>query len=252
MIKELLIKLNVIIQQFKNSSDSYEQTIQKDIVDEKTSTTETALKKDINIVVSEQNNIHKIEISDFISPWDYEEIKNSSSKYKALDKLCSFVLWNSSRQKVNKGTYYIINKDNILYNILFTDKEIIIDERTTKELDDYERYVIFSSLGVEQNGENRYFIQDRCLEFNPSENIFYYSSLKHMEDGDTYYTKYYSKDKKSTLETSRLIDDDAYDEINSIISNLEEIDEVKTILDINLLKDHILNGIKENIPKKLF
>ena len=73
-----------------------------------------------------------------------------------------------------------------------------------------------------------------------------------MEDGDTYYTKYYSKDKKSTLETSRLIDDDAYDEINSIISNLEEIDEVKTILDINLLKDHILNGIKENIPKKVF
>ena len=235
MIKELLIKLNVIIQQFKNSSDSHEQTIQKDIVDEKTSTTETALKKDINIVVSEQNNIHKIEISDFISLWDYEEIKNSSSKYKALDKLCSFVLWNSSRQKVNKGTYYIINKDNILYNILFTDKEIIIDERTTKELDDYERYVIFSSLGVEQNGENRYFIQDRCLEFNPSENM-----------------KYYSKDKKSTLETSRLKDDDAYDEINSIISNLEEIDEVKTILDINLLKDHILNGIKENIPKKLF
>ena len=110
MIKELLIKLNVIIQQFKNSSDSHEQTIQKDIVDEKTSTTETALKKDISIVVSEQNNIHKIEISDFISPWDYEEIKNSSSKYKALDKLCSFVLWNSSRQKVNKGTYYIINK----------------------------------------------------------------------------------------------------------------------------------------------
>lgn len=88
------------------------------------------------ITISNQNNISKIEINDYISIGDYVSIMKSSNEYRILDLLCNCVVWNSNKQKVNKGTYYVITINNYIYNILFAGDKIIIDERTNKELDE--------------------------------------------------------------------------------------------------------------------
>ena len=71
----------------------------------------------VDINVSSQDNIFKIEISDYISISDFINKKNSDDEYRILDKICNCVLWNSDKQKVSKGTYYVIIIDNRIYNI---------------------------------------------------------------------------------------------------------------------------------------
>ena len=89
-----------------------------------------------HITISVQNKIFKIEINDYISMEDYEKIMKSSEEYHILELLCNCVLWNSNKQRVNKGTYYVIIVDNRIYNILFTGDKIKIDERTKIQLDE--------------------------------------------------------------------------------------------------------------------
>jgi len=75
-----------------------------------------------NIVLSKENNYYKIEIKDYVSICDYIQKTNSSEKYKVLNLISNSVLWNSSKQCIEKGIFYIIQIDNRLYNILITDK----------------------------------------------------------------------------------------------------------------------------------
>ena len=159
--------------------------------------------------------------------------RNSSDEYSILDLLCNGVLWNGKKQKVNKGTYYVINTSNCLYNILFTDETIDIEERIKLELD-----------GQTQK-EN--IIQDRIITFKVNKDEYNYFSAKHESNGNTYYTKYYSKDKRNSFKNLELTEEAAYEEIASIISNLEAINGITNILDIELLKEHIL----EDLIKKL-
>ena len=66
---------------------------------------------------------------------DYYTIQDYVDKMKEIDgleidKLLNLsVLWNSERQRVNKGTYYIFKHKTYLYNILINDEVIAIDER---------------------------------------------------------------------------------------------------------------------------
>ena len=55
-------------------------------------------------------------------------MKDSNEEYHILSSIYTSVLWNSSRQKVNKGTYYVIPISNCIYNILVGDEESIINE----------------------------------------------------------------------------------------------------------------------------
>ena len=182
------------------------------------------------------NNIYKIEISDYISIIDFVDKRNSSDEYKVLDLLCNGVLWNGRKQKVNKGTYYVINASNRLYNILFTDEIIDIDERIELELDE------------QTQKEN--IIQERIITFNGNKDEYHYFSAKHDKTEGTYYTKYYSKDKTYSLGRLELTEEEAYEEIDSVISNLEAINGITNILDIELLKEHILKDLAKNSIKE--
>ena len=94
-------------------------------------------KVDNNLInISNDNNIFKIEITDYISINDFIKVRDTSDKYKILNKLCNGVLWNSDKQKVNKGIYYVIAINNAIYNILFTEEKIKIDERKSINFDE--------------------------------------------------------------------------------------------------------------------
>ncbi len=83
----------------------------------------------------------------------------------------------SDKQKVNKGIYYVILIDNRIYNILFTDDKLQIDERISPINDEY------------ANKEN--ITQERVITYLPTQNKYRYYSAKHESNGNTYYTKYY-------------------------------------------------------------
>ena len=85
--------------------------------------------KEVEIIISSQNNITKIEIPDYVCIGDFVDKKNLGEEYKILDFLCNCVIWNSDKQKVNKGIYYVILIDNRVYNILINEDKVQIDER---------------------------------------------------------------------------------------------------------------------------
>lgn len=188
--------------------------------------------KQVEIIVSSQNNITKIEIPDYVCMGDFVDKKNYGEEYKILDLLCNCVLWNSDKQKVNKGIYYVIIIENRIYNILFTDDKIQIDERIKPIFDEV------------TNKEN--ITQERVITYLPNQNKYRYYSAKHESDGNTYYTKYYNKNREYSLGTLDLTEEETFEEVASVISNLESITGIETILDIELLKEQILNDLSKN------
>lgn len=185
--------------------------------------------KQIDIKISKQDNIYKIEIGDYISIADYVNKTKSSTEYSILDLICLSVLWNSNKQKVNKGIYYVINVDNHLYNILFTDDKIYIDERIKKEID--------------EETQKKNITQERVITYNINKNQYNYYSAKHEENRNTYYTKYYNKNRSYSLGALDLTEEETYEEVKSVICNLENIDGIETILNVDLLKEHVLSDL---------
>jgi len=218
MIRELIDKLKIKKKQLqKHKSDNI--VIKTKSIEE----------KQIDIKISKNNNIYKIKINDYISIGDYIKKMKSDEKYHILDFLCNCVLWNNKKQKINKGTYYVIIVENCIYNILFTDTKVEIDERTKIEID-------------EQNQKEN-ITQERFITFDIEKNEYRYFSAKHDKTGNTYYTKYYNKNSLFSLGELDLTEEETYEEVNSVISNLETIDGITNILDIQLLKEHILKDL---------
>lgn len=193
--------------------------------------------KKVEILVSNQNNITKIEIPDYVCIGDFVDKKNYGEEYQILDLLCNCVLWNSDKQKVNKGIYYVIIIENRIYNILFIDDKIQIDERIKPIFDEV------------TNKEN--ITQERVITYLPNQNKYRYYSAKHESDGNTYYTKYYNKNREYSLGTLDLTEEETFNEIASVISNLETIPSIETILDIELLKEQILKDLKKDCLQKI-
>ncbi len=237
ILRELIDKLKSKRQQLQkyNTNAVVNETKAKEIEKEKEIDIKE-IEKEIDIKVSKQGNISKIEISDYISITEFVDKMNSGDEYRILDLLCNGVLWNSRKQKVNKGIYYVINSSNYLYNILFTDETIEIDERIRIQLD-------------EQTQKDN-IIQERIITFKFNKDEYNYFSAKHDKTGDTYYTRYYSKDEEKKFGKLELTKEEAFEEIKSVIYNLENIKGIETILDIELLKEHILNDLHKDIKIK--
>lgn len=175
----------------------------------------------IDIQVSKIGKNHKIIIGDYISIGDYFNKIKSSDEYLILDSLCNCVLWNSSKQMVNKGTYYVIEVDNHIYNILLQDGAIKIDERTLIEID-------------EQTGKDN-ITSERFLSFYIDTCDYRYFSAKHDKTGDTFYTRYYEKNKIPILEGLYLSSSEASDEIKSVLNNIQKLEGIEDILDVSSL-----------------
>lgn len=189
-----------------------------------------------NIVLSKENNYYKVEIKDYVSICDYIQKTNSSEKCKVLNLISNSVLWNSSKQCIEKGIIYIIQIDNRLYNILITDKILKIDERTNKEID---------NQTMKDN-----ITEEKIVTLNLDSFDYRYTSFKHDKTGDTYYVRYYSSSKFNNFLDLELSDEEALSEISLIIYNLENIENLENIINIQLLKEHLSNNLNKNNYQK--
>lgn len=150
MVKELINKLKGRKQKLENYTTYVEQEENKE--------------KD-NIIVSEENGICKIDILDYISIGEYVKVTDLGGIYSILSSISNSVLWNSDKQKVNKGIFYVINVDNRLYNILINGEIIKIDERIQKEFDN------------ERNKDN--ITEERIITFSINSKEYWYTSFRH-------------------------------------------------------------------------
>ena len=156
MLKNLINKLKLQRNELNNFIDYHDPIEIKPVVD---------------ITITKENDFIKMKISDYISVADYVERLENNDEYNLLKLVHNTVLWDSSRQCVSKGIYYIIQIDNRLYNIQINDNKIQIDERIRSEETIVEKY----------------------LSFNNETYDYRYSSLKHDSTGSTFYTKFYNK-----------------------------------------------------------
>lgn len=186
------------------------------------------------ITITQENNFYKLTISDYITITDYIERMNIIDDYNLSDLICNNVLWNDYRQRINKGCCYVILMPDSLYNILINDDTIVVDERT--------------------RGEE--LIEEKLLTFNVANSTFHYCSMKHIKIGDalningsTVYTRYYSKSNCPLLEMSG---DQALEEIKGLFTNLEMIEDIRSIIDLDSLKTDVLKDLdKDSFQKQL-
>ena len=191
----------------------------------------------VNINITKVNNIIKIEISNYISTIEFDDKIKSSDECSVLDLLCTSISWNTSRQKVNKGTYYIIIIDNRIYNILINDGKIKIDERT--------------QIALDEQTQKENIIEERLITFNIDEEKYRYYTAKHEQNRNTYYTKYYDKNRTYSLGALDLSEEEALSEIKEVFYNLEGIEGINNILDIELLKSYIADYLRKINPIKI-
>lgn len=218
MFKELIDRLRVNKQQLLNSNVTNILTKNKSI--------EIPIAFDINI--SKEDSIYRLEISDYISIVDYVEKMKLIDKFGMLDLISNSVLWNSVKQRVNKGIYYVISINNHLYNILINGETLKIDERI----------------------KNNDIIEEKIITFNTNNNEYKYCSFKHDKTGNTFYTKYYDKNRPFNLGALDLSEEETFSGISSIVFYLDSIEEITSIFDIELLKKYVLNDLCKNSPQR--
>ena len=108
--------------------------------------------KDIDILISRQEDYDKVMVADYYTINQYVEKMREIDQYGIENMLNNSVVWNSGKQRVNKGNYYLFRHNNNLYNILVNDEQIRIDERIPIGEETLNRVITFYS-----NQECQYF-----------------------------------------------------------------------------------------------
>ena len=203
---------------FKELIDKYLR--RKKVVEEKIQPVEE--KQVFDISISRCNNVFIVDVSDYVTIGDYVERMHEIDNCNLLDLIGNAVLWNSKRQRVNKGTYYVIMHDGYLYNILLGKEETIIDERI--KVDDH---TVEKHIDLHKNGD------------------YNITHFKHDKVGSTYYTMYYSK-KGFPIKNFELSKEDAYKLISDLLSRFELVPSSDNILDVNMFRENVLDDL---VPK---
>lgn len=204
MLKELIDKLKKKKEKLETFSNVHS---------EKTHEIE---KPNFEINILNQNNIYKLEISDYISLQDYRDRMDLIDKDNVADLIFMSVLYNSEKSSVNSGTYFVFQKENKLYNIMINERQINIAERAL--------------LGEEK--------EEKILQFLVDGSDYNYFRCKHDKMGSSYATKYYAK-KGTSMPKLELTKEEFVDDINTIIGALNDIDYIKEIYDVNTINDVI-------------
>ena len=189
--------------------------------------------EDVKITVSKENGFFKVERSDYVSIYEYfKQMEN----FKDLNELISKnICWNSKKQKFEKGIYYVFVVDNRVYNVLINEYVLKIDERTLIDFD------------AESKKDN--VTIEKIIRYLKDRNNYDYVCYKHDKTGDTFYMKRYYDNDNPILAVFCLPLEEAYSEVESVISNLEGIEGVNSIVDLELLRSSILEDTKKKIEE---
>ena len=93
--------------------------------------------------------------------------------------------------------------------------------------------------------KDKYNIIKRILHLDPCTGFYRYSSLKHDETGSTYYTKFYNKNGVD-MEFFALPFEEAYNDISSMIANLQITPDAPRAVSIKALNELVLQDMEKH------
>lgn len=171
------------------------------------------------IEIIKTNNYSIVTLNKYASPKEF-------SSNETIDLISNNISWNSTHQKFNYGTYYIIKNNNKIYNILINDKVIKIDERIQFET----------------------YSHEKIITFEITNNILDYFQCKHNLHGSSYETLYYNSQLNGFfIKELELNKENTSNEINTILNNLNEYEFINEIFDI----EKLFKTLNELLNKKI-
>lgn len=172
-----------------------------------------------NIKLFYNDNISSLEICDYLSANDFlvkKKIIDSDNRVN----ISTNILWNTDRQCVDKGVYYVIFHNDMVYNILVNDEYIKIDEMTK---------VNDGSI-------------ENILTVYKEDNHYFYASYKHDVYGSTHGIDYY--DNQEILYLANLLSkEEVISELYKLVTNMHDILNLKDIVDMDFLNKVILGDL---------
>ena len=172
--------------------------------------------KKIEIEVTKLPNITKVEIKEDCTVVEYVETMKEIDEELISDMIPNSTLFDKGTN-INKKVIYLFEQENKKYSCYSNENIIFINERI------YE--------------ENNH-IDERTIKVYLNEDNYIISRMKHDESRSTYYVKSHEK-KNPDYEFFQLGKENARAIIEDVLNGLEELPIVKSILDIDLVKERL-------------
>lgn len=173
--------------------------------------------KDVDISILQHEDYDKVIVADYYTINEYVEKMKEIDKHGIDKSLNTSVVWNSEKQRVNKGAYFIFSRNGHLYNILVNDEIIKIDERHTLDKQTMNSVVTF---------------------YNNSPSWEYFTCV-HDENGSTYDTKYCSSKGFTTVKAFEMSRHEAICNWIFITRELKTFNAIDEIVDMKKLDDYL-------------
>lgn len=163
--------------------------------------------KDVDISISKEDDYFKVTVADYYTINEYVEKMREIDEYGVEELLNNSVVWNSWKQRVNKGSYFAFRHNGNLYNILINDAEIRVDERMPVGEETVNKFMAF------RDNSYRYF---RCV---------------HDKNGSSYDTMYYNSNgfEIKEMEITR---EEFLQDFNATMNSLKTFKAIDDILDL--------------------
>ncbi|MCX4365552.1 MAG: hypothetical protein OSJ70_07260 [Bacilli bacterium] len=175
----------------------------------------------VKITIDKYLDFLRMQISDYVSICEYTKKTDLCDNYEMCKKISMSILWNSGKQKINKGTFYVYTVNNVIYNFWTDGKEIMIDERIKTEKE----------------------TQEKILRFDLSTLDYAFTFFKHNSIGSTFYTMYYHTKEREIGELA-FSKEEAYEAIRPFLESVSAIKNIFGIIDLNIIIERVFNDLK--------
>jgi hypothetical protein len=198
----------------------------KEIKEENTNQPPKTPPKEVEIEITILGNITKVDIKDDCNVIEYVESIKKRGQEWVEDKIPNATLFDKSTN-IKRKTIYLFEKENKRYSCYENDRIIHINERIASD--------------------NNH-IDERIITLYKLEDNYIVSRMKHDEQRSTYFVKSHEK-KNPEYEFFQLGKDNALDVVKEVLSNLENISNVSSIIDIDLIYERF--GFERKINQEV-
>ena len=175
----------------------------------------------IYMIFSKEGKILKMKLSNDLTMEEYAEIVCAVDQYAITDMISNSLLWDNKKQKINKGSYYVLSANGILYNVYVDEFDVVIDVRTKE-----------GNITAES-----------VINYNLINNKYSLHTFENDEKGSTSNVRYYENSGIRMI-ANKISRDEAYKIINDILINLVGLNIDR--LDMDSIKDSILTDMNNS------
>jgi len=224
----------------------YTEGNQNKITDDTIKIEEKPSIKDIDIEITNKDNITIVNIKEDCNLNEYIKAIDKLNAEEINQDICNNALFDTGNLNIiHKKIIYLIKTDNKIYNIINDDDFIYIDERIK-----YKDSLTSFKIKEEVKQSNKFYIDEKIIRINKHNKEYKISRLKHDSSLSTYYVKFFDSEDPNQL-YFKLNKIEALETAYSTLNNLSRIKNVGSIIDFDLINNSIIEhkNIKQLIKK---